>query len=208
MPGTAIPYELWDSLLRPLEAIFGTGNAVIAGGAVRDALIARPSKDIDIFVPVPDFEHLEFRLRMGLPKADFTEVRSWDPAYAHWFKGSDTTLLGVTTWKVRGVDAPVQIMGVVPTPDPDTSFADWVVSRADFGLCRAGYSIGNLITPNDFCSDLHQRRLTLLRADNVEQHAASMRRLRRLAKKLPDYTFVDGRPPEQREILSTNEGLA
>lgn len=203
----AIPYQLWDSILRPVEAIFGEGNAVIVGGAVRDALLDRPSKDIDVFVPTPDYDHLLFRLNMGLPQDKFALTRTWDPDYAHWFKGSDKTLLGVTTWKVAGVDADVQIMGVAyapPTEDIDFPFANWTVNRADFGLCRVGYLAGGVtVYGTGFNDDFHNKRLTLLRADTEDQHAASMRRLRRLAKKLPEFTYVDGRPAEQQGIVST-----
>ena len=198
----AIPYEQWDSILRPLEAIFGVGNAVIVGGAVRDVLIDRPSKDIDVFVPAPDFEHLIFRLNMGLPKDRFVLSRSWDPEYAHWFKGSDPTLLGVTTWRVEGIDEDVQIMGVACPQMLSSNFPKWVCERADFGLCRVGYTIGQLVYGDGFVQDFGRKRLTLLRADTEDQHAASMRRLRRLAKKLPEYGYVDGRPIEQQGIVS------
>ena len=198
----AIPYEQWDSILRPIEDIFGVGNAVIVGGAVRDALIDRPSKDIDVFVPAPDFEHLIFRLNMGLPKDRFTLARSWDPEYAHWFKGSDPTLLGVTTWRVEGIEADVQIMGVACPQMLSSNFPTWVCERADFGLCRVGYTIGQIVYGNGFCDDYRNKRMTLLRADSEDQHAASMRRLRRLAKKLPVFGYVDGRPIEQQHIVS------
>src|SRR5688572_21236605 len=42
--------ELWDKILYAVREVYEPNYACIAGGAVRDYLLGKPSKDIDVFV--------------------------------------------------------------------------------------------------------------------------------------------------------------
>jgi predicted nucleotidyltransferase len=169
--------EIWKEILQSLQN--GGIKAIIAGGCVRDFILQRPIKDIDVFVPVGcGFD-------MWLPVGT-TLVRKNDLSYAPF---SDGMVKYTTTLEYKGND--VQIIEV----DMEEFSADELMARVDFTICQATYDmeLGVYVSPS-FLEDTSAKEFVLIRADNQDQYDYSMKRYERLtAEKYKGWGFVDGR---------------
>jgi Poly A polymerase head domain len=145
-------------------------QAHIAGGAVRDTIIQKPIRDIDIFADTADVEALAARLRA---KHGYVRVGQWTQ-----YNGfSDPAMTCVAKFERPDEEIPVCIIGLQSGyAKPSRNIA-----RFDFGICMAAFT-GELpyVLSRDFINDSDENTFTLCRADNAEQYAYSMVRFERL----------------------------
>lgn len=143
-----------------IRAIFDKALAVfphglIAGGAVRDAVLGKEIADIDIIVPVPT--------RPTLHNPYWDPVRRYDTP-----SDSDSgEELANQNWVVRSTVVerpwspyPINLLYVEdqePDEDPST-----YLERFDYGLCMIGYTANGLHLTPAFVKDARKHQLTLV----------------------------------------------
>lgn len=180
--------DLWEAVLAHVRETHP--EAIVAGGCVRDFILGKPAKDIDIMVPE--------RGRSTPEGESFRRLRSFDPAYTG--EGSDHTVKFVETFTATVGTAEWEVQ-VIHVHLPEFTHAA-VLQRIDLGICRASYRgmepMGDGMTPLfdngfGFHEDAANRTMTVYRADTLAQFDGSHRRFLRLLDKYPDHEFRDGR---------------
>jgi hypothetical protein len=144
-------------------------EAHIAGGAVRDTILKKPIKDIDIFLADANLEATAAHLR----RADaYVKVGEWK----EYLGFSDPAMTCLAKFERADATIPVCLIGLKPDfVDPAEN-----MSRFDFGLCMAAFD-GTAITQTAaFNDDAAAKTFALHRADNREQFAYSMSRFEKL----------------------------
>lgn len=169
-----------DQGLRALFAVQAAlPRAILAGGYLRDCLLGREPKDIDIFVPhEPGVEDGRFECI----RADGTGFVATPMMGAAEYM-ERTEVSGI--WDVRGFDLPVQIVMLEPGLDP--------VERAelhDFGICQVWHDGAELHTTDSFEMDKAMQTFTLCHCEDEREYKRSMRRWERLRVKYPSFTLV------------------
>lgn len=175
----ALPAEVreqYDELLFTLRWCCGFRDAVIAGGAVRDVLLGRPVKDIDVWYS--DDSHV-----------DWVEVSRCFPTWKRLLHDDAAAYIsGGEVQAVIDLDSfsggkPVQL---IRTWQSGRS----VLDRFDIGLCQVGYD-GRVFHTADFLRDVERETITILRSPkggNVTAHMSN--HLDRVQAKYPTFTPV------------------
>lgn len=189
--------QRWLTVLASLHE-GGFGEAVIAGGALRDTLCGKDVKDVDIFIEAKlgrDREPLtQLMLEQALGvKCPLQEV---DDEYAEHFREGELYGVFNVTEKFYGSpdysdigelsDPPIQIIALnMPVT------LESVVERFDFGICKVSTDGTVDFIHHDFAHDVDNRVFTL-RATNrtPEQIERSKKRFERLSEKYQNYTLV------------------
>lgn len=168
---------------------------ILAGGAVRDAMLERSIKDYDFFTSDTDFDTLaKIQFVLG------TTIKLVDMDYH-----GEPSLIGrdvkcIVNWTDPGSNIPSQLIVLRGEAriNPDVA-----VTRFDFGLCQCACSVtpfaddvagtryvGGFHFTDAFWSDVSKRRMTYLKSmTDTEQMARSMRRFDRLSQKYLGYIF-------------------
>lgn len=133
-------------------------GAHIAGGAVRDTILEREIRDIDIFLGEDDRDAATAALRS---ECGYVKVGEW----RQYEQFSDPAIAGVAKFEKADETIPVCLIALRNCRTPAENIA-----RFDFGICMAAWDGDQMIT------DL------LRRADNIEQFSYSMVRFRKLTK--------------------------
>lgn len=180
---------LWRELLELIP-----DTAFVVGGAIRDYLLDKEAKDIDIFTPACSETYVKEVERALILAGAVRKRDSGDTSYSiFWRKHSDHTVKRTMTFDLWGFD--VQVVFV------DLGGGSWLspkalLDRVDFGICRVSYGMvdGHYRAdfPKEFEKDVRDRTITLYRADTAGQHAYSLKRFQRLtAEKFAGWTFED-----------------
>jgi len=182
------------NVLHSLHRI-GFGDAILAGGAVRDAYLGAPTKDYDFFIRVPQMtistvceklrEELESENRpAGLDLSLKAFVDDYLP-----LSGPSNPIGGVYDLELIKCGIPLQF--IFTKMDP----LDYVREFFDVGLCKCyvtkmrSRSLRVHFT-DDFLQDFKNKTLTVC-AENItlEQYQHTMEdHIPRLRKKYPNYT--------------------
>jgi hypothetical protein len=141
----------------------------IAGGAVRDTILERPIRDIDIFLHPFSGDPAAALLRS---KFGYVKVEEWKQ-YALF---SDPMVARVAKFEKADETIPICLIGLAENLTPDDN-----ITRFDFGACMAAWDgTGTMITNDDFKRDIESKTFTLCRADNLAQFSYSMVRFKKL----------------------------
>ena len=140
-------------------------GAILAGGALRDTIIGRPVKDYDIFIPcwggsLPNGDAMiDGRKKYGARKVEH----------------------------VKYADQEFDLIYIWPEEIAEEDFAQWVVDRFDFNICKVAYDPSTGLCFGDgFWADVVGKCLTLARRSaGWESH------YERLKLKFPDYLFCE-----------------
>ena len=152
-------------------------TAHIAGGAVRDTLLERPIKDIDLFLDEAATDEAAALLRS---KFGFVKVGEW----ASYEMFSDRAVKRVCNFDRAGETIPLTLIGL----NLEYIESDYVfdmktnLDRFDFGICMAGWDGDEVYTSDEFRRDLELKTFTLCRADNQPQFNYSMSRFEKMVK--------------------------
>jgi hypothetical protein len=145
-------------------------TAHITGGAVRDVLLDRPIRDIDIFLAA---NAMAEAARLLHSKFGYVQVGEWQQ-YEHFF---DPVIAGAAEFEKADEAIPVSLIGLNNHEDMRANIA-----RFDFGVCMAGWDGRDVYRPMPFDREATNQTFTLLRADNRHQFAHSMVRFGKLTK--------------------------
>lgn len=158
-----------------LKALFAVQavvpGAILAGGYLRDSILSRPAKDIDIFVPyqgpgVAPFLKLGALVMTGA--AQYMEQTEVDNVF-----------------DLPGFELPVQIIELAPGLDPVDRTKDH-----DFGICQVWHDGTAMGSTEAFTKDCGDQTFTLVSCANKPEYDRSMRRWERLKLKFPEFTLV------------------
>jgi hypothetical protein len=162
--------EDYDTILEALQRNIVSGGVHIAGGAVRDTLLGRPIKDIDIFLGDAhgDAAATLLRSRFG-----YVKVGEWIQ-----YEGfSDPSVRRVAKFEKADETIPICLIGLAMELTAREN-----VERFDYGICMAAWEGGtrSIFTADQFKRNAEARTFTLCRADNAQQFAYSMVRYEKL----------------------------
>jgi hypothetical protein len=184
-------------------------SAIIAGGALRDIILGKPIKDIDVFIegggPFEHFDELhEFLFHefvLGVRKSDGLawnlkqEVLSTRRGYANNTipkaipgmtsepAATDYANFWVVEYPVGWYGYPVQFVWLTDS-DPRKE----VFEKFDFALCRVWLDSRRLRWSPEFAADRESKRLTLF---DSGWGSTAPDRVERLRAKFSDYRFVN-----------------
>ena len=159
----------YDGILEALQRAL-PGRPHIAGGAVRDTILERPIRDVDIFLHEPAADEAAALLRSEF---GYVKVGEWK-RYAGF---SDPLVERVAKFEKADETIPVCLIGLKEDLTPEDN-----VERFDFGVCMAYWQGGSrsIQTTDQFKKDVEQQTFTLYRADDQPQFAYSMVRYKKL----------------------------
>jgi hypothetical protein len=145
-------------------------EAHIAGGAVRDTILERPIRDIDVFLASASLETVAAHLRAAHA---YVKVGEWK----EYLGFSDPAMTRVAKFEKAEETIPVCLIGLKPDyVEPGANLA-----RFDFGICMAAFDGVAITQTAEFNDDMAAKTFTLHRADNRQQFAYSMSRFEKLA---------------------------
>jgi hypothetical protein len=164
---TKRPVQHYAAVLTALRRAL-SGNVHIAGGAVRDTLLERPIRDVDIFLhdDVSDAAADLLRVDFG-----YVKVGQW-VQYEHF---SDPMVARVAKFEKADETIPICLIGLAEDLDVQSN-----VARFDFGVCMAAWDGNNIFSDERFKRDVETKTFTLCRADNLAQFSYSMVRFQKL----------------------------
>lgn len=199
--------DIMDTLLELLST-----QVVLAGGAVRDALLERPIKDFDLFASDAAFPIWEAAVMTPLTwGTEGEETRSVAEIALGLAAGSIRTLVGYTDCSTPFGK---EVSGIFEWIDPASGVETQLiflreeqlnnkdltgfVKRMDLGLCRVATSTNkDWYISDEFRADVRNRAITFVeRGHGADDIARSARRYERLHNKYPGYDYVVPRQPD------------
>jgi hypothetical protein len=160
--------QYYDNVLEVLQRAV-PGQVHIAGGAVRDTILERPIRDVDIFI------HHSFGYQAAAllrTKFGYVKVGEWK----QYLDFSDPMVVRVAKFEKADETIPICLIGLAEALNPHDNIA-----RFDFGVCMAAWAGGDsMITADSFKRDIESKSFTLCRADNLAQFSYSMIRFKKL----------------------------
>jgi hypothetical protein len=159
----------YDNILKALQRAL-PGSPHVAGGAVRDTLLERQIRDVDIFARDDASDTAAALLRTNF---GYVKVGEWKQ-YLHF---SDPMVARVAKFEKADETIPICLIGLVEDLDMRANIA-----RFDFGVCMAAWSGGDdfMLSDARFKRDIESKTFTLCRADNLAQFSYSMVRFEKL----------------------------
>jgi hypothetical protein len=182
--------EAWTEAVDWVREATG-GDAVLAGGALRDLVNGVEIKDLDIFVPWSLEAYNGMRERLRLEGATLGQ---YVPPFAASY-GSMKDVIAILGFEFRGL--PLNIIFLSSEEEKFSVYS--VISRIDFGICQIGMNREGIlqVTPA-FLNDLTRKTFTNLRFGDEPR---ARRRWERISQKYPGWRAVNLEPPVIPEIV-------
>ena len=156
----------YNSILNTIRDLCPTAH--IGGGAVRDSLLERPIRDIDLFLDdaVTDSAAKVLRSQFG-----FVKVGEWT-SYEQF---SDPAVARLAKFEKADESIPVCLVGLTTARGMQDN-----LRRFDFGTCMAAWDGDEVYVAPEYTIDTNKKTFTLCRADNQAQFNYSLSRYRKL----------------------------
>lgn len=158
--------ERYNPMLSAIRALCPTAH--IGGGAVRDTLLERPIRDIDLFLDVEATDEAAALLRSQF---GFVKAGEWK-SYEMF---SDPAVLRVAKFEKADETIPVCLIGLKQSRGVENN-----LERFDFGICMAGWDGEEVYTAPEYKTDIERKTFTLCRADDLSQFTYSMSRFEKM----------------------------
>src|SRR5262249_26797158 len=131
--------QYYGNILAALQRVISS-LVHIAGGAVRDTILDRAIRDVDIFLPHSTGETAAALLRTEF---GYVKVGEWKQ-YEHF---SDPSVVRVAKFEKADETIPICLIGLAQDLSPHDNIA-----RFDFGICMAAWEGGttSMITNGSF----------------------------------------------------------
>lgn len=166
--------------------------AHVGGGAVRDTLLERPIKDIDLFLHDACTDDAAKLMRSIFGYVKTGEWESYD-------KFSDPHVARVCKFEKHDEELPVCLIGLKSPRGMQDNLA-----RFDFGCCMAGWDGNAGYTADEYDRDIKNKTFTLCRADNQAQFDYSMIRFQTMtADRYAGWKLVVPKEFEKRALHYT-----
>jgi len=150
-------------------------NAHVGGGAIRDILLDRPIRDIDIFVGIGTSSGVKELLeRKG--------CEATRAVTAEYFVSDPRVVEAV---EYSGWDYPINLISMTTDITMEEN-----IERFDFGICRVAFDGFTTLIPASFELDAAARHFTLRKCENEGQFAQSVIRHRRLQDKYEGWPLI------------------
>ncbi|ATS93372.1 nucleotidyltransferase [Ralstonia phage DU_RP_I] len=153
---------------------FPGSHPVIGGGALRDSYHGRPIKDVDVFMRRRDHETLN---------SELTRFIRPPILVAHGYGRPDMHGAWDLTQSVAGYEVQLILADFENLEDLAGTF--------DLGIARATFDGDRLFLHPDFLQDSTDKVFRIRRADNLFERERSLKRIKRLAEKYPDFSTPD-----------------
>ena len=176
-------FQAWLQYPRMLQMEYGI-FPFIAGGSIRDTILAKKVKDIDLWITIPDWIVEKAGVDRLTLLGEISGREGWT------FSGVDNNdsgadpegrgIIGVYEYQFDSVEQPYNII-VLNEDRPPME----IMREFDFGICQVGinpYGIG--IVNKEFVEDVKNKTFTQTREQSPER---KQERLRRLQQKFPDF---------------------
>lgn len=162
--------EQFQEILRVVAQAFPGSHPVIGGGALRDSILNRPIKDVDVFIRAQDYDSLDSpQTKFIRPPIIVQRGYGRDDMYGAWdFKE-----------QIAGYDVQLILADFEDKVSLAHSF--------DLGIARVTYDGHELYISNDFKLDAADKAFRIRRADNRYELERSLKRIERLKAKYPDF---------------------
>jgi Poly A polymerase head domain len=183
--------ERYSDILSAIKDLDSTAH--IGGGAVRDTLLERPIKDIDLFLEADctDDAAKVMRSRFG-----YVKVGEWK-SYEMF---SDPAVARVAKFEKADETIPVCLIGLKKARGMQAN-----LRRFDFGTCMAAWDGDEVYVAPEYKRDVERKTFTLCRADNWPQFNYSMCRFDKMtADRYAGWTLV---VPAQFEAMAKEHAL-
>ena len=154
--------ERYNPILDAIKSL--CPSAHIGGGSVRDTLLERPIKDIDLFLDAAVTDEAAKLLRSQF---GFVKIGEWK-SYEMF---SDPAVVRVAKFEKADEIVPVCLIGL---NYPRTMQSN--LERFDFGICMAAWDGEAVYTAPEYKTDIERKTFTLCRADNLAQFSYSRSR--------------------------------
>jgi hypothetical protein len=159
--------ENYNSILKTIRKLDPTAH--IAGGAVRDTLLERPIKDIDVFL---HYAYIDEAARQLRSEFGYVKVGEW----TQYLGFSDPIISGLAKFEKADEATPISLIGL----NAEGADVELNLYRFDFGICMAAWDGEKVITLPEYRRDLEAKSFTLCRADNYWQFVYSMSRFNKM----------------------------
>jgi hypothetical protein len=158
--------EHYNPLLKTIRGLCPTAH--IGGGAVRDSLLNRPIKDIDLFL---DDAFTDSAAKVLRSEFGFVKVGEWT-SYENF---SDPAVARLAKFEKADEAIPVCLVGLKRARGMQDN-----LRRFDFGTCMAAWDSDEVYTAPEYTIDTTEKTFTLCRADDLPQFTYSMSRFHKL----------------------------
>lgn len=165
--------DVLDKIMEEVRRSFPGSTPIVGGGFLRDAILQRPIKDVDIFLR--GYDHGYCLSSSPLVKA----VRCSPQTAAYGRKD----MYGA--WDFLHPLEGYQVQLILT----DFNSLEDLAHTFDLGISRVTYDGKRLYTSLDFLEDAEDKKFRIRRADNFYELQRTYRRIERLWEKYPDFTL-------------------
>ncbi|QDB71005.1 hypothetical protein bb8_p30 [Bordetella phage vB_BbrP_BB8] len=162
--------EQFQEILRVVRREFPGSHPVIGGGALRDSILGRPIKDVDVLLRAQDHSTLD---------SERTQYVRPPIIVQHGYGRADMHGCWNFRQQICGYDVQLILADFEDLHDLAHTF--------DIGICRVTYDGKELYVTPEFEEDAAAKMLQIRRADNQYELTRSFKRARRLQEKYPEY---------------------
>jgi Poly A polymerase head domain len=155
--------EHYNSILNAIKTI--DPDTHIAGGGVRDSLLERPIRDIDLFLGADCTDEAAALLRSQFGYVKVGEWKSYEMF-------SDPAVVRVAKFEKADETIPLCLIGLKRRSRGMKAN----LARFDFGICMAAWDGAEVYVAPEYKTDIERKTFTLCRADNWAQFSYSMSR--------------------------------
>lgn len=177
-------------------------TAIVAGGAIRDTLLGKPVKDVDIFMSARNAHRIVSVLKEWYAVGDDSYARNLVNPPTGFGQLASAAAGGATGYENNHIlqvferhDLELPANLIVLDVDP----VMYVTDGFDFGICKAWYDGNCVHTHKDFGNDVNSRTITMtLTADQLKQLYPSVKKglsqlkdhALRIQRKYPNFRIV------------------
>lgn len=151
---------------------FSGSHPVIGGGALRDSILGRPIKDVDVFLRAKDHEHLNSELTTFIRPPILVQ---------HGYGRADMHGAWNFNQQLSGYDVQLILADFNDLHDLAHTF--------DIGIARVTFDGVKLYVTDEFKRDAEDKAFRIHRCDNQYELERSLRRVERLKAKYPEFTL-------------------
>lgn len=162
--------EQFDKILEVVRWEFPGSHPVIGGGAIRDSILNRPIKDVDVFLRAKDHNYsLDSELTKRIRCSPQTLAYGRPDMHGAW-----DFIQQIETYPVQLILA-------------DFEDLEDLAHTFDIGLSRATYDGTRIYVSPEFTKDVQDKAFRVRRADNQYELERSLKRVQRHLEKYPEF---------------------